>query len=381
MDNRRRNYIREMTFAIHKFMNFTFPFPLFEFIDESKKHNVNIRVKSYSHIMEKLNCDVNSIITECTNSEDGAVMRRDSPDDGTKKFYIMYNDTLTSIERIRFTIAHELGHIFLLHLTEEKSRISRHGLLSESEYDYLETEANFFATELLSPKKLFKPNYTPKIVSKLFNVSMDSSIKGIDFYERNPWIVNVGTPYPNKINFVPRGNLNSFIIPRTTLLKDEFYFKYYYCDNCKTFVKGDNKLKFCYICGSHNLISFPHNGVFEKLERDGANMIKYDGVGIDYQSGCALECPRCHCDLDENDGEFCEICGTRIYNRCTGINQGDYTAVPFASPQDSIYPCERGSILNGQARFCPYCGCISTFFYNGDLKPYTNFINDTNAAS
>ena len=380
MNNDRRNQIRLIVFTLHRFMNFTFPFPLFDFIDKIKERDIIILLNSYSDLMVELNCNVDLIIEKYTDSEDGAVMRRDRPGDSTKRFYLLYNDTVTTTERIRFTIAHELGHVFLMHLSDEKLRASRYSL-SKKQYDYLESEANFFATELLSPKKLFKPNYTPEIVSQLFNISMDSSKKGIDFYKRNPWVVNIGINYPNKINFVPRINLDNFIIPRTTLFKEAFHFKYRYCNNCKTLIKGDDELKFCYICGSQNLTSFPHNGVFEKLERDGANMIKYDGVEIDYQSGCALECPRCHCDLDENDGEFCEICGTRIYNRCTGINQGDYTAVPFASPQDSIYPCEQGAILNGQARFCPYCGCISTFFYNGDLKPYTNFINDANAAS
>jgi len=56
---------------------------------------------------------------------------------------IFYNDVTRNEGLLRFTIAHELGHFFLLHADTE-----------EIEYDTKEYEANFFARNLLAPVPL-----------------------------------------------------------------------------------------------------------------------------------------------------------------------------------------------------------------------------------
>ena len=60
--------------------------------------------------------------------------------------YIIYRDT-EPIQRCRFTVAHELGHIFLGH-TLTKDKFSRKFDLSKPEF---ETEADIFASRLLAP--------------------------------------------------------------------------------------------------------------------------------------------------------------------------------------------------------------------------------------
>lgn len=54
---------------------------------------------------------------------------------------ILYDDALTSRERIHFTLAHELGHVYLRH-TETSSRTER--------------EANAFAAALLMPEAVVR---------------------------------------------------------------------------------------------------------------------------------------------------------------------------------------------------------------------------------
>lgn len=63
------------------------------------------------------------------------------------KWVIIYNDKC-SRQRCRFTVAHELGHIFLGHELEKRNRITQTFKRSDS---YAEHEANIFASRLLAP--------------------------------------------------------------------------------------------------------------------------------------------------------------------------------------------------------------------------------------
>ena len=64
-----------------------------------------------------------------------------------KQWYIVYNDNSTR-QRNRFTVAHELGHIFLGHELEKRNRMTQAFMKSESN---AEQEANIFASRLLAP--------------------------------------------------------------------------------------------------------------------------------------------------------------------------------------------------------------------------------------
>ena len=90
--------------------------------------------------------DINEVY-QLLNSEDGALWYKSD----TQTYILLYNDTIDNKERIRFTIAHELGHYVLKHNeTTDKTILSRYSL-SENEYKTFETEANFFAKHLLVP--------------------------------------------------------------------------------------------------------------------------------------------------------------------------------------------------------------------------------------
>lgn len=80
----------------------------------------------------------------------------------SKKFYIVLNTNLLSkgdSGRIRFTIAHELGHYFIdshrAKLSEGIS-LSFKGDLNDEESKSIEIAANHFAAHLLMPKRKFK---------------------------------------------------------------------------------------------------------------------------------------------------------------------------------------------------------------------------------
>lgn len=63
------------------------------------------------------------------------------------KWFIVYDDS-NSRQRYRFTVAHELGHIFLGHKLKKRGNLTQTIKDSES---FAEQEANIFASRLLAP--------------------------------------------------------------------------------------------------------------------------------------------------------------------------------------------------------------------------------------
>ena len=80
--------------------------------------------------------------------------------------FIFYNADIETEGRKTWTISHELGHIVLNHTTQ---------------CDKNETEANFFASQLLAPQCVLKQlvktgaNITPLYLSEKFKISKEAS--------------------------------------------------------------------------------------------------------------------------------------------------------------------------------------------------------------
>ena len=97
--------------------------------------------KSYSSVV-KNSPDIDTV--------DELIAELNSPDAATlfsnTKIAILYNDTVAIPERIRFSLCHEIGHLILEHFTDFDV-----DNLSEYAKAALETEANVFAANLMSP--------------------------------------------------------------------------------------------------------------------------------------------------------------------------------------------------------------------------------------
>lgn len=136
----------------------------------------NIALQTYSEAAKKNNMTI-AEIAKYVGSDDGVSFEKYYR--GQSKFVIMYNDTIYSHNRKRFTIAHELGHCLLGH------NLNRN-------YDVQEKEANYFAKRLLVPlplvnKILRLPTVTVdervEDVSSVFEVSQEVanySLRNID---------------------------------------------------------------------------------------------------------------------------------------------------------------------------------------------------------
>jgi Zn-dependent peptidase ImmA (M78 family) len=121
-------------------------------------------------------------IFEPIDNSDGKIIR------GKKRTIIKVNSLISYPERIRFTVAHELGHYFLhkkLETHNETSRtLSWFNIENEMKRGVQEYEANDFASELLMPEKVFrsfieKRNFGPQLIndlSKRFKTSITSVV-------------------------------------------------------------------------------------------------------------------------------------------------------------------------------------------------------------
>ncbi|MDD6447205.1 MAG: ImmA/IrrE family metallo-endopeptidase [Ruminococcus sp.] len=105
----------------------------------------------------------NSAVNLLSKNESGTTLIQND------KFYIIYADG-QSHQRCRFTIAHELGHIFLGHLFNKNGK----GFLTT---DDTESSANVFARDLLAPACVLHELQvlTAPEISQLCNISLEAA--------------------------------------------------------------------------------------------------------------------------------------------------------------------------------------------------------------
>lgn len=275
------------------------------------------KIEEVGDIAKDLYCSHEYVLKRFVKSKDGAAYYCDCTDE----YKIVINEKIRSRGRIRWTLMHEIGHIVLNHLKDyNKATITRG--LNADEYDVLEKEAHYFAGQILAPPViLYKLNVHS--VVKLKNIcSLSDEAAAIRYSYLIDWI-NKGKILPIEQNIISQ--FYNFIYKKK-------------CNNCGYgFISKLGKR--CPICGA-------------KLIWGDGNMI-YDGFELnDYGRACT--CPICGNEEIE-DGNYCKICGVYIINKCTNEDGG----------YDSC-----GHIADGNARFCIYCGCDTTFFKNGLLKPW-----------
>ena len=102
---------------------------------------------------------------------------------GEKECLIIFDDRVTNRQRRRWSIGHELAHVFCGHLWEfELTSLLRSGL-SEDEYGVLETEAHWFVSELFAPSPvllLLKTRLDSRKINVLCDMSPEASTKKME---------------------------------------------------------------------------------------------------------------------------------------------------------------------------------------------------------
>lgn len=342
--------------------------------------------------------------------------------------YVIYYNDMLSEAWCRFTIAHELGHIFLEHHFSAGTDILSRTMIPKSQYKEYENEANAFARNLLSPAPLARmvvknrPDTRVADLEKAFFITSKAAETRIAFLKRDlPYCTAEMTEKILRIKimeFLSSCKACGYALPEvaefcpacgSTKRKRQFYFKrlpdpiytdpfhsVLMCPHC-----GNTELglgaKFCRICGKpainvcegHQRGRFagqrhynPHYARFclacgaktvfqtyQVLREDIEYMhpaIEYnDGVPFDENTMRIEQCPRCHNRVFSKNAQFCRICGLNLYNMCDGGVEDERGEVWYSEERQHPNP--------SNARFCETCGRPTYFFNNNILCEFKKF--------
>lgn len=364
-DKVRWDFARNMALKVREIYNLnTTRLAILEFIDKIPDLRVityNEMVKEINNRKPELHVNVNWVINNLADgSQDAAIIKMS---DSEQKI-ILYHDKASNIipERIRFTIAHELGHYFLKHSFSDS--LGRNGITEEN-YNIMEKEAEAFAqTLLIPPSSLYYGENVDDII-KLHDVSKTAARIAI---EQTHYQYRLPT-YRPKIDF----SIYSFTrLPTHFSLFNGFYLSSSYAIHCKdcnglsTF-SYNKPLLYCSYCGSSNIHVHDITSInFNFYERVVPYTMIYKGIDVDSQ-GKATKCPTCN---NENivDGSYCQICGSHIVNKCSGYDRNSNNSYFDPDFINGTKGC--GTVLSGESRYCPICGCESTFFVQDLLSDW-----------
>ncbi len=246
-------------------------------------------------------------------------------------YIISYNDCshdLIESNRYRWNIAHEIGHVVLQHHTQNNILRIRRNPFSDKEHRYLDAEADLFAKYLLIPYAALKIHGVRNVddFRRLCKISKAAANNQIKDY--NNWLdSSFKTQY-------------DYLIARA-------FIHYYHCPECGYIGHLKDGIHICSQCGNKTI------AFYNPKEDD----LKYNSIPLNEHNKAQI-CPICNNEHTNFVGDYCQICGTLIINKCSSGND-------FGSNY-----CPGTDGLDGDARFCPYCGHKSTFLQNGILKPW-----------
>lgn len=323
----------------------------------------NLYLMKYSAFAKQHRLGVEEV-RNLLQSDDGALWYQKPTD----TYILLYNDTVTSKERIRFTIAHELGHYVLRHNEiTDKTIVSRYSLTS-SEYDDFEREANFFGKHLLVPfpvlgsyLQFFHYSMEAKFIQQIFRVSYtvaSNVIKNLSSMQR-VGLVKVGHDVEKMFE--------------SYLTKDKTTKICYICHS-----SIQRTVNYCPFCRSpqreieNNISLFLENKEAEKEE------MRYSRIelGGDY---FPYVCPRCKNEEIDCSYKYCPICSAYLRNICIGhgpFYNDSFAPYPFFPQERETSGC--GKPLDGAFRYCPDCGGLSSYFNQELLSYWEHELNNGN---
>ncbi len=324
------------------------------------KKNSNLKLKGYKKFAKELELSQEEVI-KTTSSEDGCLWYYKNTDE----YLLLYNDYQSNSRRIRFTIAHELGHYFLQHHKKKNIHLLTRASLNEIQDDKIEKEANFFAKRLLAPLPiidLFLDRFqkvTTNLIRDSFDVSYTVAKYVINDLKKQSQYGHNKHPHKIKSNFEEGVHEKSH---------------FFICSTCQS-LKYSNHTT-CHICGMSDF-----NNYLKRIEwvdsyitlvssaiRKEVKYMIYKPIELD-ENFRALKCPICDNEQIETTQKHCHICDTYLSNECSGISLDNFHKSNCLYTVREVIANSCGNQLLGNARFCS-CGKISTFFLEGILKDW-----------
>lgn len=279
----------------------------------------NIKLITFSSQMKKYGVSLAEFIAWAGTNDAFCIHLR-----GVDRYCIYYNDISPQIvnsNRVRWNLAHELGHILLRHHELCNTEKLFRGTVNAYTYSYLELEADYFAQLLLVPHValLYLNVKDANGIWTLCKISRPAALRR--FNEYRAWRRNLSQ------RSTPKNYYDSAIYR----IFYDFIFKKE-CPRCGSgFVQHSGS--FCPICGCSS------------IKRGDGNRMKYPLLSLNSRGKVAV-CPRCQNEDTDLDGVYCQICSAPLVNYCTNPNCQSYS-----------------SPLPSNARYCPLCSSISTFFH------------------
>lgn len=114
-------------------------------------YNIQIPIQNINDVVTKLGGRIEESI-DIDNMSDGSIRKQDNG-------FVIYVSPFQSIERRKFTIAHELGHLFLhmgYRINSDLWNKQKNATYYRAGDSLMEYQANEFAAALLMPKKAYK---------------------------------------------------------------------------------------------------------------------------------------------------------------------------------------------------------------------------------
>ncbi|WP_422482307.1 ImmA/IrrE family metallo-endopeptidase [Pleomorphochaeta sp. DL1XJH-081] len=268
------------------------------------------QIRSYGSIMEQLGISREECF-KYLGSEDGVV----ASVGGNGKYIIYYNEKMSK-RRTRFTIAHEMGHIFLAHHDEYEKAILARGGIGKILYDRLENEASCFARNLLCPayhvEKLLESHGFTKASRK-----------------KDGWVRTKWTQITENLEVIFHAEdlVESAFDVSSAAAEARMGFLYTDLKKCRDYsinCESTEHIKhaatwYCSHCGWERMPGASH--CFEcgrkhfsfKVNTFG---ISYRDLGVNTHTQFS-PCPVCGNEIFSEDAGYCRICGTPLSNPCT----------------------------------------------------------------
>lgn len=239
-------------------------------------------------------------------------------------YLIAYNKDVTPRERIRFTVAHELGHIFLHHLEELGVPILQRINVNKLLYEVMEDEANCFARNLLCP---------PGPARELLRLHGFPAMQFDPKQNRNVWLKDSAAPClpetpeylrdfmllqqafmttekaaKTRCHFLAEDLANMPPADCDSLMRIPFTISWR-CSECHAPRIDDHP--YCYFCGARNL--------FVYIPETGPHPDPRPSAGSPFRTNDGLRLIKClHCGRSRHDRDalFCVMCGKPVVNVC-----------------------------------------------------------------
>ncbi|MEG6613852.1 ImmA/IrrE family metallo-endopeptidase [Pseudoclostridium thermosuccinogenes] len=243
---------------------------------------------------------------------------------GQKIYITIYKTHNRNIGHIRFTKAHELGHIFLRHF-EDFDIPSTFNIQNNHDYWVLEREAEMFAAELLAPTAILRACgcLDRENIQSLCNLSEEAAEYVISDIHRDYHLME-----SDKASLEQQ--FYDFIKNKEYLL----FISKYACEVCGNPIVSDDS--YCRICGNN----------LKSPKKVSGNPNIYKSTIALKPTGRVYYCQKCGNFQIPAGLRECNICNAPLYNICKICN----------------------TKMSSESRYCPNCG-DKLPFYSAGLLP------------